>query len=57
MASPLVGVGFVNAVVFLANEETKRLIVSARGYSSVAVRLDETSWALALAPQPAAPAH
>lgn len=36
MASPLVGVGFVNAVVFLGNEESKRLIVSARGYSSVA---------------------
>jgi solute carrier family 25 carnitine/acylcarnitine transporter 20/29 len=35
MASPIVGVGFVNAVVFFCNEETKRLIVTARGYSSV----------------------
>ena len=36
MASPLVGVGFVNAVIFFCNEETKRLVVVARGYSSVA---------------------
>jgi solute carrier family 25 carnitine/acylcarnitine transporter 20/29 len=36
MASPLVGVGFVNAVVFFSNEEAKRLIVGVRGYSSVA---------------------
>lgn len=36
MASPLAGVGFINAVVFFCNEETKRLIVTHRGYSSVA---------------------
>ena len=36
MASPLCGVGLVNAVVFLANEESKRLIVASRGYAGLA---------------------
>ena len=36
MASPLCGVGLVNAVVFLANEESKRLIVTSRGYAGLA---------------------
>jgi solute carrier family 25 carnitine/acylcarnitine transporter 20/29 len=42
MASPLVGVGFVNAVVFFCNEETKRLICDSRGYTNGAADMGLT---------------
>eukprot|EP00329_Picozoa_sp_Boothbay-MS584-11_P001042 19323_3 len=42
MASPLVGVGIVNAVVFFCNEEVKRVICSTRGYTRGEAEMDLT---------------